>query len=169
MGHRVRLFVGSAQALKPLHEAAGLCGLYALAPAARLLVLPLDETIHERLHRSYGTGDWLEIGGPLLTSSDMAAAAKASEVDRVAYLETDYLDGDGLQHAVVWQGGILTLGPLTRDVSQSRSRHASLWPVNVALRSLGVEADMWRDEFTVFGLDRYRSCAEILSRASRMD
>ena len=156
MGHRVRLFVGSAQALKPLHEAAGLCGLYALAPAARLLVLPLDETIHE-------------IGGPLLTSSDMAAAAKASEVDRVAYLETDYLDGDGLQHAVVWQGGILTLGPLTLDVSQSRSRHASLWPVNVALRSLGVEADMWRDEFTVFGLDRYRSCAEILSRASRMD
>jgi hypothetical protein len=64
----------------------------------------------------------------------------------VAYVETEYFGGDGVQAAAVWEGGAIAFGP----------RQADAGPINEALRLLGVERTTAQDEFDTVGLGRHR-------------
>lgn len=169
MGHHVRLFVGEAGAFALYRTLVPAMTLYRLRQSTEFAVLPLDDELQDRLHHAYGTGDWSENGGPRLSSSDMTFAARASSAAPLAYLETDYFGGTGLQHAVLWRAGALTIGPMTLDVQLSQQRPTSLWPINVVLRTLGVAATLHEDEFIRLGLGEYRSNEDILGRAKRSD
>jgi hypothetical protein len=151
MGHHVRAFVGPAQSLAAL--VAGRPGTVArrLHPGSALLVVPLDDDLHDALHRLHGTGEWLP-RGPRLTSSDLVAAAAASRGGALAYVETDYFGGTGRQSAAVWHDGDLSLKPVEMSAEEAATRAPRFWPVNAALRSLGVMARADADEFEVFGL-----------------
>lgn len=46
------------------------------------------------------------------------------------------------------------------------SRPAAEWPINRALRGLGVKRDGQNDEFLMFGLGRYRSYEDIEAEAA---
>jgi hypothetical protein len=48
------------------------------------------------------------------------------------------------------------------------ARPAQFWPINAALRALGVMAKAAEDEFTTFGLMGFRSHAMIVERATEV-
>lgn len=169
LAHCTRLFIGERAAFTLFRRDLSGCALYRLRPGAGLAVLPLDEALQDRLHRRNGTGDWADGGGPALSSTDFAFAARASADAPLAYIETDYADGSGLQHAVLWRGGAMVIGPLTLDVRLSEQRPTSLWPINVVLRTLGVAATFAEDEFVRAGLADYRTNEAIVERAERFD
>lgn len=167
MGHRVRAFAGPLTALRPFVAAAPGARVFELFPGAPLPVLPLDEAVHEALHAAYGTGNWIE-DGPLLSSSDLAFAAKASRGAALAYVETDYFGGAGRQCAVLWRDGAVVLKPTAMDADTGRNRPRSLWPINMALKGLGVVARGGGDEFTALGLDRWRHTEDIVAGAREL-
>ncbi|KUO63865.1 MAG: hypothetical protein APF80_00565 [Alphaproteobacteria bacterium BRH_c36] len=165
MAHALRLFAGPLMAMRVFEQASPHARIFALRPASDLFVVPLDDAVQDDLHRLAGTGDWLE-EGPRISTGDMAFAARASQGAAVAYLETHYSGGAGEQSAVLWKDGRLVLGPLTMALTAAR-RPRSLWPVNAALRGLGVrtEGPQFADEFDAFGLGEYRSHDDIAADA----
>ena len=71
-----------------------------------------------------------------------------SKDQSVAYVETEYFGGTGVQAAAVWLKGKLVYGP---------KQNKKIGPINAALRRLGVRASDGRDEFDTIGLGRFRS------------
>lgn len=162
--HGLSLFAGPPDVLGRITAILPAARAVWLTPGADIAALPLTEEVHDALHRVNGTGDWLE-QGPRVSSSDMAFARRLSEQGPIAYLEIDY-GGDGFQQsAMLWMGGELSLGPITMTDEQGRTRAAHLWPVNQALRALGIRAHGGLDEFTAFGLGAFRSNEAILAGA----
>jgi hypothetical protein len=94
----------------------------------------------------------------------MAAAAAASEAGRLAWVETDYVGPDGRQSAAVWIAGALVMAPASLDTATALRRPAAFWPINAALRAIGVRAAGGADEFTAFGLASWTSNAAIHSK-----
>lgn len=165
MSHAVSLFVGPLPALRVIAAASPRARIFALsasASAASYLVLPLTEDVHDDIHAAFGTGDWLD-NGPMLSSSDLALAQRASRGTALAYVETDYFGGQGRQNAVLWRDGTLVLQPAELPSGSSRSR--SLWPINAVLRGLGVSAALGHDEFDTLGVGRWRSNEAIIAEA----
>ncbi len=91
-------------------------------------------------------------------SRDFAALACAiSQHTRVAYIETDYFGGHGEQSSIVWDRGAVVLGPLTASTADSSwgpsQESRPQWPINAALRLLGVKRKGKADEFAGLGLE----------------
>ncbi|GAB2493611.1 hypothetical protein [Nocardiopsis aegyptia] len=80
------------------------------------------------------------------------ALAACSTTGPVAYLEAEYFGGAGEQHAQVWDGGRVVLGPslMEEPVPSGAS------PISLALRRLGVDRGEHVDEFDAVDLGRYR-------------
>lgn len=74
----------------------------------------------------------------------------------LAYIETDYFGGVGGQGAVAYSGREVLFEP---QWSQSG-------PVNRALKAIGVKRGLLRDEFSVLGLDKYRSTDDLIEAAT---
>jgi hypothetical protein len=165
MSHEVRLFAGPRRALARIRELLPAAAVFALTPGAEIAVLPLDDDLHDALHRHYGTGSWHEDTAFGLSTGDMAFAADVSRAAPVAWLETSYAGGNGTQSAALWIGGALAVGPLSLDAGKAKSRPPAFWPINVALRGLGIVATTGRDEFQTFGLAGYRSNDAIKAQA----
>lgn len=162
MSDALRVFIGPIQALAALAGAQPGARLFELASDSELLVLPLDDDLHDALHASHGTGEWLD-SGPRLTTRDLAAGAAASRGAKLAYLEADYSGEQGRQSAVVWVDGQISIRPVAMTAREARSRAPSFWPVNAALRALGYKARPGLDEFTSFGLARLGSSSDVAS------
>lgn len=166
MGHQVSLFIGPMTALRVLAALSPLARTFELAPRGRFLALPLTEAVHDDMHVGAGTGDWLERGA-MLTSTDLAQAARASRATSLAYVETDYFGGVGRQNALLWRDGTLVLRPaelwIGKEAAVARPR--SLWPINATLRGLGVVATEGYDEFDTIGLGAWRSNEAIVAGA----
>lgn len=163
MGHNVRLFAGPSGALAPFLVAAE-ARAFALTPGADTLVLPLTDELQDALHARYGTGEWLA-SGPRLSTGDLAFAAASSRGTALAFLETDYFGGTGGQCAVLWRDGTEVLRPTCMSHDAAATRPPYLWPINAALRGLGIAANAQQDEFTMLGLAHFRSNDDILQHA----
>lgn len=166
MSHNIRLFVGRARVLDAIAALNPLAQMFALTPAAEILALPLDDDLHDALHRVYGTGEWRR-EPPLLSTGDMTFAAGVSVAGPLAFIETRYFGGGGYQAAVLWQDGATIFGPHMMKAADQERRAASLWPVNAALRSMGIVAGEGHDEFHAFGLGFYRSNEDVWAMAAR--
>jgi hypothetical protein len=164
-GHSVRLLVGPMQPLRAVQAVAPMARIFALTPAASLWVLPLEEDVHDALHLHFGTGEWLK-SGALLTTTDLVTFGRLSAGSEMAYVETAYVGAQGTQSAVVWRDGQVAMQPVTLDAKIARP--AQFWPINAALRALGVVTKPPEDEFTAFGLMGYRSHAMITERAAEV-
>ena len=167
MGHNVRLLVGSPRVLSAYATLTPMAHLFSLTSGASLCVLPLDDDLHDALHRAYGTCEW-RTSPPLVSSGDMAFAAEASRQGPLACLETSYFGGAGHQAAIVWASGEIVLGPHVLKRQDQERRSPALWPVNAALRLLGVSPRDGEDEFQAMGLHFYRSNEDIWSMAARV-
>lgn len=102
-------------------------------------------------------------GFDTLTSRIAAEARAASDAGTVAYLEADFRGGVGTQASIVWCAGEVVLGPLRASNAERVIGLPPLdeWPVNRALRYLGVHRDPRRDEFDALGLGRLHRDADI--------
>ena len=162
MDHVLRLFVGMPDALQPFLALVPDVRLYALTRHGTLAVLPFDDALQDALHRRFGTGQWPAGQRLLLSTTDQSFAADCSARAPLGYVEMLTDDVADLQSAAVWQHGRLTLGPTTLDLrGTGAGRPKSLWPVNVALRTLGISAATAGDELSVFGLADYFANADI--------
>jgi hypothetical protein len=166
MGHHIHLFVGHPEVLRRYAETSALAQLYRLTPGAELAVLPLDEALQDDMHKHSGTGEWLDT--LRLTTADMSLAADCSRRGSIAYLETDYFGGVGIQAAVLWGGGALAIRPTSMRLEQSVGRPRATWPINAVLRGLGIVAAAGLDEFDTFGLGQYRSHDAVRARGLRV-
>jgi len=166
MTQSVRMFVGPKAGLRPYLGLVPTARVFALLPGASVFVLPLTEEVQEGLHRAYGTGEWLvdqaEAMQPLLTSTDARFAASASRRSAVAFIETDYEGERGVQAAATWIDGGVAQRLSILAAGSSRAR--ALWPINSALRLLGVAVAGHADEFDAFGLSRYRTNEDVRAR-----
>jgi hypothetical protein len=163
MGHSVRLLVGPMQPLRAVQAVAPMARIFALTPATSLWVSPLDEDVHDVLHLRFGTGEWLKAGAQL-TTTDLVTLGRLSAGSAMAYIETAYVGSEGTQSAVVWRDGQVAMQPVTLDAKVARP--PQFWPINAALRALGMTAKSPDDEFTTFGLMGFRSHAMIAERAA---
>jgi hypothetical protein len=170
MGHAVRLFAGPLVALRAFEQISRHARIFILTPDATVFVVPFDEDLEDDVHQFQGTGDWLD-AGPRISTGAMAFAAWASQGAGISYLETEYFGGVGEQSAVLWQNGVLILGPLTMssDGGAVGRRPRTLWPINAVLRGLGLRAEEGHDEFDAIGLSAYRSLDAVVERAQQVD
>ena len=85
--------------------------------------------------------------------SDRVAAwvRRLSRDTSVAYVEAEFISGEGIESAVMWRDGIVTLGPL----------HGS-GAVAQALHALGVFPRNGREAFELVGLGKQRNPNEWL-------
>ncbi|SCF71299.1 hypothetical protein [Streptomyces sp. Cmuel-A718b] len=70
-------------------------------------------------------------------------------------MEAEHFGGAGRQRAAVWAVGSLTLDPLDEPTKQDLSRAVS--PVSQALRRLGAQRGVGKDEFESVGLNHHRT------------
>jgi hypothetical protein len=87
-----------------------------------------------------------------LTPPLEAWARALSRQGPVAYLETEYLGGEGYERSAVWQNSELALGPFDGAGS-----------VNQVLQALGVRTRPGQEAFDAVGLGRHRSLEGWLS------
>lgn len=160
------MFVGPRSGLQGIIDASSGGSLFLLERAPGLLVLPLTLALHEALHAARGTGAWLS-SGPQITCSDMALAEAASRSCRIAYLEADYGSNAGSQSAVAWADGVQVLGPATMSADQAAKVAPGLWPVNAALKIVGVPTGANSDAFLELGLARFHSSEDMASSLTR--
>ena len=79
--------------------------------------------------------------------------AELSNICPLLYFETEYFGGEGSQFAMVFENGIISLGPV----------QGSIGPINEGLHLLGVETDDDFDEFDALGLGKQRSSNDWLN------
>jgi hypothetical protein len=105
------------------------------------------------------TGDYRVCPG--LVPSLIAFARHLSYDMPLAYIETEYFGGTGQQSALVWHDGQVILDPLGVDTSGADPAPSipplADFPINRALRRLGVQRMGAVDEFEALGLHHYRS------------
>ena len=92
--------------------------------------------------------------------SDVANAAQAlSAHSPVAFVETAYFGGPGVQRAALWENGTLVRTCLTRTGETEPEDRA----INTIPRALGVDVGENFDEFAAIGLMDYRSSKDWLA------
>ena len=140
-------------------EAASHARIFALTSQAPLFVMPLTQIVRDQLHAANGTGEWPEIFvGATLTTTDLAWSARASVGSALAWVArtADVTEASNHQSAAVWIDGGVAMKPT--QMSENDRRPRKLWPVNMALRLLGVETEIasgpFQDESVTFGLAR---------------
>jgi hypothetical protein len=119
--------------------------------AQGLGLVPITDEAFDRV----GGGEEGEVLGEpfwFLSQALEAICIQASAKGPLAYLEAELFGGAGMQAAVVWSGGRVTLGPVDTDESGRLADGA----FNVTLRHLGVARGAAIDEFSALGLGRYR-------------
>jgi hypothetical protein len=92
----------------------------------------------------------------LLSAEIEAIACQASRAGLVAYLEAEIFGGAGDQAAVAWRDGEVCLGPFTTQGWAQEPSNRVQWPLNRALRELGVARGEAFDEFDAVGLGKHR-------------
>jgi hypothetical protein len=90
--------------------------------------------------------------------------ARYSEDAGLAWLKATSTGGAGYQAAILWIGGAHVFGP---DVRWWDDPPNTEWPINRALRGLGVRSTERDDEFSVFGLG-YRTHKDIVAGAEEL-
>lgn len=124
--------------------------------------IPLLRPLQLQLNDSRPLG--LRKGEPLPARLSEALAA-ASLTSPVIYLEADFVGTLGAQAAIVWVAGEVALGPLVIDLERpiggARVPPISDFPVNRALRHVGVRALAGHDEWDTLRLGRLGRAKEL--------
>lgn len=178
----LRVFAGPLVVLRRFKSAAqaaadAAVAIYEVPSPMGLTVLPVDDRVHDALHRAYGTGDWLS-EGPRLSTGDLSFGLKASMAGPLAYLEAVLDDDRFHQAAVVWRDGAFALRPQSLILATAETEHGtqpaggrqrSLWPLNQALQQLGVTPTPSADALEQSGLAAFADNDELRAASRRID
>lgn len=154
MSHRITAVIGSPETIERLAAAAG--GSPSTPIGFDLVIAPLgpDQVDHLTKLRP---GEYRP-GFTYLSAALEDALLHAAGSDSLAYIETNYVGGTGMQAAAVYRDGQIKLRSATGIGPQKSGPDT---PVNSALRTLGVTPPPDRDEFEAAGLDRFRSLDDL--------
>lgn len=91
---------------------------------------------------------------------------------RCAYIETAYFGGIGVQISETWENGKKIDGPLiSYDGIKNKREYEDVtivdYPINQALKNIGVYCQEGKDEFDTVGLGKYRSNRKIFEEYDR--
>jgi hypothetical protein len=115
-------------------------------------MIPISEGLLNDIEQDDSSlGATKEPGFEFLSNVVSAWVQSLSQGMTLAYLEAEFISGEGTESAVVWRDGVRVLGPL----------HGT-GAVNRALRTLGVSVPSRREEFEVVGLGKHRNPEEWL-------
>jgi len=119
-------------------------------------MVPLAEDLVSEIQKTAAVPSGTSVAGAFeFLSPGVEAWAQVLSADAVlAYVETEYVGGEGFERAGVWSRGAMALGPLEGAGS-----------INQALRALGVQPAAGIEEFELVGLSRHRSLDEWLQDA----
>lgn len=127
-------------------------GTRALGLEQGFALVPYTDRAYDRFQNRHG-----EPIDPFRRLGSMVAGllANTSRSGPLAYVEAEYFGGVGEQHAAVWDGGALVLGPISIGFREAIPAQGTA--ISRALRRIGVTgADETRDEFDVVGLRTHR-------------
>lgn len=155
MGYELDAVIGSPAAVRT-----------AVAPWPAATIVPLGSDLAlvpltGDLSGSIAVGESPVHGFRTLLPRLAESLATASHTAPVAYVEAEYFGGVGTQHAALWSGGRLTLGPLTLGENEPRPEAGT--PLSRILAALGVPRTGHQDEFDTAGLDRHRHTEDWLA------
>ena len=145
MTHVIASFIAKRKAAGALARAMGNAPVYRLNHA-ELLLVPVGDDAFDALVAANGPSD---LAGPefwRLTEALMEVGRECSVHGPIAYGETDYFGGAGVQGAAAWISGKLALPPTTHTAG----------PINAALHTIGLERANGLDEFDTLGLGAVR-------------
>ena len=145
MTHVIATFIAKRRAAAALSHALGGAPVYKLNHP-EFLVVPVSDDAFDALVASKGAS---EPAGPefwRLTDALMELARECSVYGPIAYGETDYFGGAGVQSAAAWIAGKLAFPPTTHPAG----------PINAALHTIGLERADGLDEFDTLGLGAVR-------------
>lgn len=110
-------------------------------------MIPLSEELLDAIEQDESLASVKSKSGfEFLSAGVVELARRLSRGTMIAYVEAEFISGEGTESSVVWRDGTVVLGPL-------RGTGA----VNRALRAMGVSAPAGREEFEVVGLGKHRS------------
>jgi len=112
-------------------------------------MVPLTESLIDEMRARGPTNPVAPFEFLFPAGSDWARSLSVGTI--VAYVEAEYIAGEGTESALVWRDGEVAEGPTS-----------GVGTVRAALRALGVTAAGGRDEFEVVGLGRFRRPSEWL-------
>lgn len=141
---------------KPRSFASAKCvrlgGSLSMVPLSEALVLEIERADARRDRAVAHRGDRNGVDAFEFLSPGVEAWARTLSQDTaIAYIETEFVGGEGFERSGVWSEGTLALGP-----------HDGAGAINRALRALGVQPAAGIDEFELVGLGRHRSVDEWL-------
>jgi hypothetical protein len=146
MGHVIATFIAKRRAARALSQALGDAPVYKLSHG-ELLVIPVSDDAFDAVVVAKGESAPAGTEFWRLTEALMEIAAEVSaNYGPVAYAETDYFGGTGVQSAAAWIQGKLAMPPTTHPAG----------PINAALHTIGLERANGLDEFDTLGLAQVR-------------
>lgn len=155
MGHVIATFVAKRHAAAALSRALADAPVYKLNHA-ELLIVPVSDDAFDAVVIAKGESAPAGTEFWRLTEALMDIAAEVSaNFGPVAYVETDYFGGAGVQSAAAWIQGKLAMPPTTHPAG----------PINAALHTIGLERAGGLDEFDTLGLGQVRSMDAFEERA----
>ena len=146
MGHVIATFVAKRHAARALSHALGNVPVYKLNHP-ELLLVPVNDDAFDAVVVAKGESALAGTEFWRLTEALMDIAAEVSAgYGPIAYAETDYFGGTGVQSAAAWIQGKLAMPPTTHPAG----------PINAALHTIGLERANGLDEFDTLGLAQVR-------------
>lgn len=147
MGHVIATFIANRRAAAALSRELGDAPIYKLTHP-ELLVVPVGDDAFDAVLLAKGESAPAGTEFWRLTEALMEIAAECSATHGpIAYAETDYFGGAGVQSAAAWIQGKLAMPPTTHPAG----------PINAALHTIGLERASGLDEFDTLGLGAVRS------------
>ena len=153
MGHNIHGFVARTSTLEQI--ALGYQNAKVVTLQQGFGFLPLTDSFRQEVHapegeprgKQYWSDEDLLREFHEITDKLTNLGGAASHLSPVAYIETEYFGGDGVQGAIVWNRGEVLLGPLFSE---------DIGPIDQVLHELGVQVGTARDEFDALGLGKHR-------------
>jgi len=145
MVHSIAAFVAKRPAIEHVAQALGDAAIYKLEHPD-YLVVPVTDDAFDALVAAHG--DSAPAGNEFwrLTVGLIDLARECSVHGPIAYVETDYFGGAGVQGAAAWADGEMHFPPTTEEHSV----------INAALRMIGLNPQDGLDAFDTLGLGRVR-------------
>lgn len=151
MGHCIQGLVFQARLSAAARARTARCRMLRLSQG--FVLMPISESLFDELG-DVAPPDAVGDGFTRLSQGVVQLARELSTLGPVAYVETDYFGGVGVQSAAAWMNGEEAMPPTS---------HASD-VINAALQTIGVRRDASMDEFDAAGLGRFRSNERWLER-----
>lgn len=145
MGHMIAAFVAERPAAEAVARALGKAPVYRLRHNT-FLVVPVTDDAFDAVFAAKGESEQVSPEFWRLTHALADLARECSANGAIAYVETDYFGGAGVQGAAAWRDGRVIVPPTTDEGG----------PINTALAAIDLVPANGCDAFDTLGLGTVR-------------